>query len=107
MLRQERPSARNRRQVRRGPPPARPPRWRRRPGCGRERGPRAPCYRRPTGGLFGAVGLNVRIQAREGPKNLDVPIISRTELEAVFLRNLEGDLEDVDRVEAEAFSIQR
>ena len=62
---------------------------------------------RPERRLLGAVGLNVRIQAREGAKDLDVAIIPRTELEAVLLGDLQGDFEDVDRVQAQAFSIER
>ena len=46
-------------------------------------------------------------QAAQGLEDLVVVLVVRTQLEAVAVRDLEGDFEDVDRVEAEAVAEQR
>jgi hypothetical protein len=45
-------------------------------------------------------------EARQRPEDAHVVLVVGAELEAVALRDDERDLEDVDRVEAEAFAVE-
>ncbi len=53
--------------------------------------------------ILGDVGC----EAAQGLEDLLVALVVRAQLEAVLARDLERDLEDVDRIEPQSFTVQR
>src|SRR6266704_3283310 len=57
--------------------------------------------------LFDPMLLNVLAQAAQGSEDLAVELVVGPQLDAVGLRDRQGDLQNIDRIQSHALSVQR